>query len=76
MPQLNIYLDELTIKQVKASAKKQRLSLSKWAARCLVSASQNEWSDDFFACLGSITDTEFNRPEPLEAITDSPRESF
>jgi len=65
MPQLNIYLDKESEKAVRAAARKQSLSLSKWAGRELLRAASKgkQWPEDYSTLLGSIQDETFSIPE-------------
>ncbi len=44
MGQVTIYLDDLTEKKMKAAAKKDKLSKSKWIAKLIESKVNDEWS--------------------------------
>ncbi|MDR1304592.1 MAG: hypothetical protein LBK76_05140 [Verrucomicrobiales bacterium] len=76
MSQLSLYLDDHTILSVQKGAKAARTSLSKYVARILTEhfAGNGNWSDDFLATLGSITDETFTTPEEPATTADARRE--
>jgi len=72
MAQITIYLDELTEKKARSSAKRAGKSLSAWLRAVIETAPEPEWPNDFARLFGSIADETFvaperAEPEPLEA---------
>ena len=63
MPHLNIYVDEPSAKVIAKAAKREALSLSRWArGKLLAAAGAPEWPADYRAVLGSIHDESFVAP--------------
>jgi len=63
MPHLNIYVDESAGKLIAKAAKRESLSLSRWArGKLLAAAGAPEWPADYSAVLGSIDDENFVAP--------------
>ena len=63
MPHLNIYVDEPSGKVIAKAAKREALSLSRWArGKLLAAAGAPEWPADYSAVLGSIHDETFAAP--------------
>ena len=63
MPHLNIYVDESAGKLIAKAAKRDSLSLSRWArGKLLAAAGAPEWPADYSAVLGSIDDENFVAP--------------
>lgn len=72
MPQLNIYLDRKTERAVKSAAKRNDLSLSKWAREVLMRAAADgrTWPDGYGDLLGSVSDDSFRAPEDSDVDLD------
>ena len=63
MPHLNIYVDEPSARVIAKAAKRESLSLSRWArGKLLAAAGAPEWPTDYRAVLGSIDDETFVAP--------------
>jgi hypothetical protein len=63
MPHLNIYVDESAGKLIAKAAKRESLSLSRWArGKLLAAAGSPEWPADYPELLGSIRDETFVAP--------------
>lgn len=63
MPHLNIYVDEPSAKVIAKAAKREALSLSRWArGKLLAAAGAPEWPADYSEVLGSIHDEDFVAP--------------
>jgi len=63
MPHLNIYVDEPSAKVIARAAKRESLSLSRWArGKLLAAAGAPEWPTDYREVLGSIDDDTFVAP--------------
>jgi hypothetical protein len=63
MPHLNIYVDESAGKLIAKAAKRESLSLSRWArGKLLAAAGSPEWPTDYRELLGSIVDETFVAP--------------
>ena len=63
MPHLNIYVDEPAEKLIAKAAKRESLSLSRWAReKLLAAAGAPEWPAGYRKLLGSIDDDRFVAP--------------
>ncbi len=67
MSQLTIYLDEKSGKLIEKAARREKVSLSRWAReKLLLAAGAPEWPENYGDLLGCIGDTSFVAPpEPL-----------
>ncbi len=64
MPQLTIYLDAESERIIGLAARRESLSLSRWARDKLVlAAGAPAWPDDYASVIGSIADPDFVAPE-------------
>jgi len=71
VPQLTIYLDPKAERLIEHAAKREALSLSRWAREKLVlAAGAPSWPDGYEAVLGSISDRSFNAPSDPVGIGD------
>lgn len=63
MAQLTIYLDAKSGRLIERAAKREALSLSRWAREKLVlAAGAPAWPRGYASVLGSISDTSFQAP--------------
>ncbi|MFM8658080.1 MAG: hypothetical protein ACKOD5_13265 [Chthoniobacterales bacterium] len=63
MPHLNIYVDEPSARVIAKAARREALSLSRWArGKLLAAAGAPEWPKDYGSVLGSIDDERFVAP--------------
>jgi hypothetical protein len=78
MSQLTIYLDEETRCKAGRAAKREGLSLSRWARNKLAAASEEgkQWPAGFFELAGSIGDESFDAPAELRSKEDLRREEL
>lgn len=76
MSQLTIYLDEKSMRAVKAAARRERLSVSKWAGMHLGAAARRAWPRDYFGVFGSLRDCGFERAPQGDLGKDVPREAL
>ena len=76
MPQLSVYLDDNTLTQVKESAKKSNISVSKLITYALDKYMSNRWPEDFDTLFGSVSDNTFQRQPDTQFTSDSKREIF
>lgn len=71
MPHLNIYVDELAGRRIVRAAKRESLSLSRWAReKLLAAAGAPEWPTGYRGVLGSIKDRKFTAPPEADAGLD------
>jgi hypothetical protein len=73
MPQLTLYLDNETEKKIKAAAKRAGSSVSSWVTEKLRKAIQDDWPEDYFDILGSLSKVRIARPGELNFDDDAPR---
>jgi hypothetical protein len=73
MPQLSLYFDESTMKQVDQAAKLSKTSMSKWVRKAVIESLNNEWTEGFFDLCGSIDDDSFEVPDDSQTINSTPR---
>lgn len=61
MPQLSLYLNETDMNDLRENAKRQGLTLSKYAARALSGQKMNNgWPDGYFeSVIGSLSDPSY-----------------
>ena len=76
MPQLNLYVDEATHRQIKRSAKASGVSLSKWVSAIVREKTAGEWPAEVLALSGAWKD--FPSLEEIRQTKgkDLPREAF
>lgn len=71
MPQVTIYLDAESSRLIEKAAKREAVSLSRWAREKLVlAAGSPSWPEGYAGVLGSIADASFMAPEELDQNSD------
>jgi len=76
MPQLSLYIDDLTLKKIEQAAKVEKLSLSKYVVKKLNESITNSWPGNYDSLFGSIDDASFVEPESQSFAQDRPRPSL
>ncbi len=77
MSQMTIYLDLDTEKMVRAAARQENKSLSRWAGEQLAKAAGvGQWPKNYFELFGSIDDNSFQAPTDIPESLDSTRETL
>ena len=76
MPQLSLYLDEITLRDVVVRAKLNNVSVSKFVSTVLINYFSNKWPDGYQNIFGSIDDDTFVRHNELNWENDIPRENI
>jgi len=76
MSQLTIYLDEVSMREVKRSAQREHVSVSKWAKRRLCEAVRHTWPADYFGLFGALHDSDLTRPPQSDLPDDTDRKAF
>ena len=76
MPQISLYIDEITLKKVESAAMRQHVSISKWVADQIRKKVDPTYPIGFEDLFGAITDPSFKRPDTMTFSNDSRRESF
>ena len=74
MPHLNIYVDEVTRRRIRAAARKDRTSLSKWARKAMTRALRSPWPEGYFELFGALADSDLRRPDQGRFEDDAARE--
>jgi len=76
MPQLNIYLDGEAEQAVWKAAKRNSMSLSKWARNALLRAAEEglSWPEHYETLFGSVSDPGFQAPADSVCTLDQPAE--
>ena len=74
MGQLTVYIDDSTLKKVETAAHREHKSISKWVKKCLESALQNKWPENYFEVFGALSgDESFQRPPQGDVSEDTRR---
>lgn len=74
MPQITIYLDEKTATRVAASARREKMPVSRWIRHRIAEGDRSAWPEGFIdRTFGSIRDPGFKRPaqgkiSPIEPL--------
>lgn len=78
MAQLTIYLDEETARKARLAARREGVSLSRWARTRLGEAADEGrvWPAGFHDLYGSIADSTFQVAEDTPVAYDSKREEL
>jgi hypothetical protein len=76
MPQISLYIDEETLKQVEKAADAENTSISKWVGKQLKKTLQSSYTEDFQNLYGSVRDESFTIPERSSFEADADRESL
>ena len=76
MPQISLYIDEVTLKKVESAASRQHVSISKWVADQIRSKVDPVYPKGYEDLFGSVSDELFERPDQGSFQADSVRESF
>lgn len=82
MPQVSLYVDDETMKELRSEAKSEGVSLSKYVAlrlrsggRCNTSSGlPSGYFDSLYGCLSD--DDSFVRPAQIDSALDAPRLAF
>jgi hypothetical protein len=73
MAHINIYVDEDTRRKIRAAARREKSSLSKWVCKTLKRALENAWPEGYFDVLGSLSGSDLRRPDQGRFEDDAPR---
>ena len=74
MPQISLYIDEITLKKVETAAMRQHVSISKWVAEQIKKKVDPFYPIGFEDLFGSVDDATFIRPDTIGFGADVPRE--
>ncbi len=77
MPHLNIYVGEDLLRQIKTTAKIEKISMSKLIQNKISNVfNKADWPENYFDIFGSLDENDLKRPEQTAAKFDVPRESL
>jgi len=76
MPQLSLYIDEITLKKVEAAARQEHLSISKFVVTKLNESMEKSWPQNFQDLYSSIVDESFAINREKNFKNDIPREDL
>ncbi len=76
MSQLTIYLDDVSMREVKRSARREHVSVSKWARQRLCEAVRHTWPPDYFKLFGALDAADLSRPPQADLPADSVRKAL
>ena len=76
MPQLSLYIDEITLKKIELAAKIENLSISKYVVNKINDVINDTWPAQFDKLFGSITDETFGEINTIPLSEDIAREEL
>jgi len=76
MPQLSLYLDDETMKELRENAAREKSSLSKYVTDMLRDKRKSAWPKGYWDIYGALQDSSFVIPDELSFADDVPRPSF
>lgn len=76
MPQLSIYIDEITLKQIETVAKIEHISISKYVVKKLHESMHSKWPENYEELYGSIKDESFKIGKVESFKEDAKREEL
>ena len=76
MPQLSLYIDEKTLRELETAAKIEKSSISKYVVKKLQESMRGQWPENFDSLFGSINDESFVIDKNLNFNNDTPREKL
>jgi len=74
MAQLTVYVDSGTRSRIEVAARNARASVSQWVKERLTEALERDWPENYFEVLGSLADTDLQRPAQTVRKKDVRRE--
>lgn len=74
MPQLSLYIDEETLKDLETAAKLEHLSISKYTVKLIRESIHSKWPSYYEKLYGGIQDESFAAEKTKNFQIDSPRE--
>ena len=74
MPQISLYIDEKTLKQIELAAKIENISISKYVVKKMHESMHTGWPRNYDLLFGSIDDDTFHVPPDMDYTHDAPRE--
>jgi len=76
MPQLSLYIDNITLKKIELAAKIEKTSISKLVVKKLNESFHDKWPENFDKLFGSVTDKTFDVIDELTYKNDLKREEL
>jgi hypothetical protein len=76
MPQISLYIDEITLQTLEKREKQDKTSVSKWVGERIKKSMRDEYPPGFFDLFGSLKNVEFERPPQGKFVDDCPLEKF
>lgn len=76
MPQLSLYLDDASMSLLRTNARKDGVSLSRYAKTLIEKNSSPSWPSSFWNTYGAMNDDSFVVPDEISESLDAPRASF
>ncbi len=76
MPQISLYVDELTLQKIEHAAQAENLSISKWVSSKIRQHMDPNFSKEFKSLFGAIQDDSFVEPREIDLSSDSKRENL
>ena len=74
MPQISLYFDETLTQIVSESASKNNTSVSKYVSTILYQHIRDEWPEGYFEVIGSLANSDLQRPDQPATNLDATRE--
>jgi hypothetical protein len=76
MPQISLYIDEITLRTLEQRAKQDKISVSNWVGERIKKSMRDEYPRGFFDLFGSLKNVEFELPPQGKFVDDCPLEKF
>lgn len=76
MPQISLYIDEITLKEVEKAASQQHISMSKWVVQRIKSQLKPSYPDNYGSLFGSLSEDPIQRPPQISFDVDAKREKL
>ena len=76
MPQISLYIDEKTLREIEKAASEEQISMSKWVVKRIQSQLKPSYPDNYANLFGSLSEDQLSRPDQLSFQSDSHRESL
>jgi hypothetical protein len=73
MPQISLYIDENTLREIENAAARAHMSISHWVAQQLKTKIEPGYPPQYDSLFGSIDDISFTRPDQPGFDHDTPR---
>jgi hypothetical protein len=74
MTQINIQLDESTLKALESTAAKNNTSVSEWIKERIHLELKQEWPENYFSLFGVLDDDDLHEPPEIPFENEAKRE--